>query len=80
MENITEAETEFMYVQLGTGGSFHTALVRCIMSADTINRLKLSLGFRETVEVVNRFQNEAGYWEDLQARWKLREVPSSNKG
>ena len=70
MQNVTNAEREFMFYKIGTAGSFHTALIETIFRADTRNRARLALGFPEDVEVVTRFQNESGYWEDLRARWK----------
>ncbi len=47
-------------------------LFRCIMAADQSNQAKLAKGFPEYVEVVYRYQNESGYWEDLQNRWENR--------
>ena len=70
MQNISNAEREFMFYKIGTCGSFHKALIDTIFKADHINRAKLAMGFPADVEVVNRFQNEAGYWEDLRERWK----------
>jgi hypothetical protein len=32
------------------------------------NQLKLSLGFPYEVEIVRRYQNEDGYWQELQKR------------
>ena len=71
MGSISNAEREFMFYKIGTCGSFHKALIDTIFRADHINQAKLALGFPEDVEVVQRFQNEAGYWEDLRQRWKL---------
>jgi hypothetical protein len=70
MEEITNAEREFMFYKAGTAGSFHTALIETIMKADIRNQARLALGFPEDVQVVQRFQNESGYWEDLRARWQ----------
>jgi hypothetical protein len=71
MEGISTAEREFMFYKIGTCGSFHKALIDAIFKADHINQAKIALGFPEDVRVVQRFQNEAGYWEDLHQRWKL---------
>jgi hypothetical protein len=70
MNNISQAEMEFMYFQAGTAGSFTESLIRTIMKADRHNTEKLRLGFPELTSVVYRYQNEAGYWEDLSSRWK----------
>jgi hypothetical protein len=69
MDNISNAEREFIFFKLGTAGSFHTALINTIFKADSRNRSLLALGFPADVEVVTRFQNESGYWEDLRGRW-----------
>jgi hypothetical protein len=70
MEEITNAEREFMFYKIGTAGSFHTALLETIMKADIRNQAKLALGFPDDVQVVQRYQNEPGYWQGLQERWK----------
>lgn len=66
---ITEAEEKFMHFKLGTCGSGYTALIKCIFALDTPNRTKMALGFPELVEVVNRYNFEVGYWEDLVSRY-----------
>jgi hypothetical protein len=40
------------------------------MSADITNQKKLSLGFPNEVEVVRRYKNEDGYWQQLQEKIK----------
>jgi hypothetical protein len=45
-----------------------TNLFKTIMSADMGNQIKLSLGFPNEVEVVRRYQNEDGYWQELQKK------------
>lgn len=70
MTNITIAEKEFMYFHAGTSGSFTTALINAMLRADRINTAKLKLGFPELGEVVDRYKNESGYWEDLCSRWE----------
>jgi hypothetical protein len=62
MEN---TELEFMFFMKGTSGSFMTNLFKTIMSADITNQKKLSLGFPNEVEVVRRYKNEDGYWQEL---------------
>lgn len=63
-----QTELEFMFFMKGTSGSFMTNLFKTIMSADITNQKKLSLGFPNEVEVVNRYQNEEGYWQKLQEK------------
>jgi hypothetical protein len=45
-----------------------TNLFKTIMSADIQNQFKLSLGFPNEVEVVRRYKNEDGYWQQLQKK------------
>jgi hypothetical protein len=63
-----KAELEFVYFMRGTSGSFKANLFQTIFSADMGNQLKLSLGFPYEVEIVRRYQNEDGYWQELQKR------------
>jgi hypothetical protein len=63
-----QAELEFVFFMRGTSGSFMTNLFKTIMSADMGNQIKLSLGFPNEVEVVRRYQNEDGYWQELQKK------------
>lgn len=74
MENInlklTEAEIKFMHYKLGILGGGMTALINAIFKLDRQNRAKIALGFPELVEVCNRFNDESGYWEDLEKRFK----------
>lgn len=63
-----QAEIEFLYFMRGTSGSFMTNLFKTIMSSDIMNEKKLSLGFPNEVEVVRRYRNEEGYWQNLQKR------------
>lgn len=65
-----QAELEFMFFMRGTSGSFMTNLFKTIMSADIQNQFKLSLGFPNEVEVVRRYKNEDGYWQQLQEKLK----------
>jgi hypothetical protein len=65
-----QAELEFMFFMRGTSGSFMTNLFNTIMSADIQNQFKLSLGFPNEVEVVRRYKNEDGYWQQLQEKLK----------
>jgi hypothetical protein len=63
-----QAELEFVFFMRGTSGSFMTNLFKTIMSADMGNQIKLSLGFPNEVEVVRRYKNEDGYWQQLQKK------------
>jgi hypothetical protein len=63
-----KTELEFVYFMRGASGSFMTNLFQTIFSADMGNREKLSFAFPNEVKVVHRYQNEDGYWEELQKR------------
>ena len=63
-----KSELEFVYFMRGASGSFTTNLFKTIMCADMGNQVKLSLGFPSEVEVVRRYQNEDGYWQELQKK------------
>jgi hypothetical protein len=65
MGKIEGAELEFYFFMRGTSGSFHTNLFKTIMSADFGNQYKLSFGFPDEVTVVQKYQNEEGYWQSL---------------
>ena len=67
---LTEAEVLFMHYKKGMAGSGMTALIDAIWKLDRKNRAKIALGYPELVTVCNRFNDENGYWEDLQSRWK----------
>ena len=69
MKTVTEAESIFCMYKLGMEGSGMTALINAIFALDTNNRAKLAKGFPELVEVVNKYNFEIGYWEDLLKRW-----------
>ena len=66
---VTRAETDFCFYKLGRTGSFMTSLIDTIFKADDDNRKRLAEGFPDLVEVVNRFNREKGYWQDLVERW-----------
>ena len=68
IQGFTKEELEFVYFMKGTSGSFMTNLFKTIMSADLENMRKLSLGFPNEVDVVHRYQNEEGYWQQLQEK------------
>ena len=67
---LTEAEMLFMHYKKGMAGSGMTALIEAIWKLDRKNRAKVALGYPELVTICNRFNDETGYWEDLQSRWK----------
>ena len=67
---LTETEILFMHYKNGMAGSGMTALIEAIWKLDRKNRAKLALGFPELVTVCNRFNDEIGYWKDLQRRYK----------
>jgi len=66
----TEAEELFMHYKNGMAGGGMTALIEAIWKLDRKNRAKIALGYPELVIVCNRYNDERGYWEDLQKRWK----------
>jgi len=68
-EFVTPAEEVFMYYKNGMAGSGYTALIDAIFKLDRIQRAKLAKGFPELVTVCNRYNDEMGYWNDLQKRW-----------
>lgn len=63
-----QTELEFVYFMRGVSGSFRVNLFQTIFSADIENMKKLSLGFPNEVEVVFRYQNENGYWQELEKK------------
>lgn len=69
MKPLTQAEAYLMKDQLGVNGNFMEHLLLAIKKADDKNRAKLATGFPDLVEVVQRFKNEMGYFEDLCVRW-----------
>lgn len=66
---ISAAENLFVEFKRGWTGSGYTALINCIFALDTPHREKMAKGFPELVNVVNRYNNERGYWKDLIARY-----------
>ena len=60
-------EWEFVYYKRGTAGSFRTALYDLYWRADFVNQLKLESAFPQ-LWVLKKYQQEPGYWEDLQER------------
>lgn len=67
---LTETEILFMHYKNGMAGSGMTALIDAIFRLDRKNRAKIALGYPELVELCNRYNDELGYWPDLQRRWK----------
>jgi hypothetical protein len=67
---ITQTEELFIFYKKGMAGSGYTALIDAIFKLDRLTRAKLALGFPELVAVCNRYNDEVGYWEDLQKRFK----------
>ena len=66
---VTQAEDKFCQFQKGMLGSFFTLLINAMLHADVGNLEKLKRGFSELADVVERYQNEEGYWESLEKRW-----------
>lgn len=65
---LSQDEYDFMLYKLGQAGSFRTALYEAWFAADLDNSQKLESVFPE-LEVVRRYSNEDGYWENLCQRW-----------
>lgn len=59
-----------MFYKRGMAGSGFTALIDAIFKLDRPNRAKIALGYPELVQVCNRYNDETGYWEDLQKRFE----------
>jgi hypothetical protein len=59
-----EARQELVYYLAGRCGSFMTKLIGAIMAADNENSFKLALGFPNLVNVIRKYQNVPGYYED----------------
>jgi hypothetical protein len=68
--SISKAEELFVFYKKGTAGSGYTALIEAIFKLDRTHRAKIALGYPELVQVCNRYNDETGYWEDLQQRFK----------
>lgn len=66
---ITEAERQFCMYKLGMEGSFFTSLIETMFRADIGNLALLSRAYPDLTEVVRRFRNEVGYWEQLCRDW-----------
>ena len=65
-QRIKKAEKELYYAIINPKADWFSArLIHLIMKADLQNKAKLWLGFPEFVEVVEKYQNEPNYWENL---------------
>lgn len=70
IRKLNEGERHLFEYQNDMSGSFYTALFTAIFKADRFNRERLRLAFSEEVEAVIRFENEDGYWEEIQRNYK----------
>lgn len=70
MKTLTKAEEELFYWYTSGGDNFSARLYSVIAKADNINRAKLSLGFPDEVECMNKFQGQPGYWESVEERMR----------
>ena len=61
---MTQAERDFCMYWKGMCGQFMTRIIEAF------------LGFPEMGEVIHRYRNESGYWQDLIERWN-KEYPHS---
>jgi|LakMenEpi03Aug12_release.lakeMendotaPanAssembly.Ray.scaffolds.fasta_scaffold929023_2 hypothetical protein len=73
---LSKAEYDFCMHQKGLSGTFMDLLIKTMFRADSENLMKLSKGYPELVNVVFRYQNESGYWQDLTQRWN-KEYPNA---
>ena len=73
---MTQAERDFCMYWKGMSGQFIKKIIEAFFEADSENTIRLSLGFPEMGEVVHRYRNESGYWQDLVERWN-KEYPHS---
>ena len=65
-QNYRQAELDlYLTMHDPNANWFSSMLIRLIMKADMKNRAKLSTIYPEYVDVVNKYQNENGYWENL---------------
>lgn len=69
MSQVTPAEREFMFYKQGTAGGFRTSLYDTFFKADSQNQAKLMSAFPD-LEVLHRYCQESGYWDDLKKRWE----------
>lgn len=63
--DLNEAERFVFEWQKGMLGSFKTALADTICLADLGNQAKIAQGFPDEVLGIQKFQNEAGWWENV---------------
>ncbi len=73
---ITEEEEKFCMWQLKLTGRFYTHLIEAMTVADSINRNLLESAYPALYEVVNKYQNDSEYSEDLKKRWNYRYAKS----
>jgi hypothetical protein len=69
---ITKAEIKFIEYLKGWSGSFYTNLFDLIFSADADNFRKIGEAFPDECEVIKKYQNERGYFADIQERYANR--------
>jgi hypothetical protein len=67
-KDLTKGERFIWDWQHDRSGSFMALLGSAIAKADVGNRHKLSLGFPDEVEAMNRFQNEEGWWTEVEKK------------
>lgn len=67
-KDLTPGERFIWDWQTDRSGSFMSLLAQAIAKADIGNRYKLSLGFPEEVEAMSNFQNNIGWWEEVEEK------------
>lgn len=70
MRKLNEGEKRLIEFMFQISGGFYTDFFKCAMKADTFNKAKLAKGFPEEIEALKRYQNEIGYWDEIQEIYK----------
>ena len=65
---VEKDERELFYAVSDRGGSFYSKLFKLVCAADLQNQARLKRAFPGFVTAAQRYQNERGYWENLQKR------------
>jgi hypothetical protein len=66
MNTVTKEEFELYYAITNPNrDNFTSKLIFLILKADIVNEMKLATIYPKLTKVVNKYQNEKGYWEKL---------------
>ena len=72
MRKLTEAEERFIEYQIGYASEWRKILTQLIMKSDDENKNKLAKVYPDYVMVVDRYQNEEGYWQKIWELWRIK--------